>query len=301
MKRNRRKFLKSATVATAATAVSPVIAKQAGIIREEKEPVIPAAPPTHQQRADESGEPDIATPEYSAEEQAKYFVDDPVSDFMVDAIKSLGIEYISINAGSSFRGLQESLINYGGNKNPQILTCLHEESAIAIAHGYAKAKGKPMAMLCHGTVGIQHGAMAVYNAYCDRAPMILFGGNYTDEEYRSRSVEWSHGAQNAAAPIKDYIKFHAAPQSASQFAEDVVRAYKIATTPPMGPVFISVDKHLQEESMGGKTLKIPTLSPTIAPQGNRDALAQAAHGRSRQPRYRCRPLCQHACRDGVVD
>jgi len=195
---------------------------------------------------------------------------------MVDTIRSLDIDYISINAGSSFRGLHESLINHGGNKKPEILTCLHEESAIAMAHGYAKAEGKPMAMLCHGTVGIQHGAMAVYNAYCDRAPMLLFGGNYTDEEYRSRSVEWSHAAQNAAAPIKDYIKFHAAPQSASQFSEDVVRAYKIATTAPMGPVFISIDKHLQEKSMGGKAPVIPELSPTIAPQGNNNALKEAA-------------------------
>jgi len=275
MKHNRRNFLKGATAATAATVVSPAVIGQTEE-DTDKDVAVPVTPPTHQQRADESGEHDVGTPEYSPEEEAKYFVDDPVSDFMVDTIKSLDIDYISINAGSSFRGLQESLVNYGDNKKPEILTCLHEESAIAMAHGYAKAKGKPMAMLCHGTVGIQHGAMAVYNAYCDRAPILLLGGNYTDEEYRSRSVEWSHAAQNAAAPIKDYIKFHAAPQSASQFAEDVVRAYKIATTAPMGPVFISIDKHLQEKSMEGKAPTIPELSPTTAPQGNNEALKEAA-------------------------
>lgn len=272
MKQNRREFLKGATAATAATVASPLIASE----KSSADKSVVVTPPTHQQRADETGENDLGLSQYSPEEEAKYFVDDPVSDFMVDTIKSLGIDYISVNAGSSFRGLHESLINYGGNKKPEILTCLHEESAVAIAHGYAKAEGKPMAMLCHGTVGTQHAAMAVYNAYCDRAPMLLFGGNYSDEEYRSRSVEWSHAAQNAAAPIKDYIKFHAAPQSASQFAEDVVRAYKIAMTPPMGPVFISIDKHLQEKSMGGKAPAIPTLSPTIAPQGNNDALDQTA-------------------------
>jgi len=273
MKKNRRDFLKGVTAATAATAAAPLVGAESNA---ENQDVI-ASSPSHAQRADEGGERGVENSVYSKQEEDKYFIENPVSDFMVDTIKSLDIDYISINAGSSFRGLHESLINYGGNKKPEILTCLHEESAIAMAHGYAKAEGKPMAMLCHGTVGIQHGAMAVYNAYCDRAPMLLLGGNYTDAENRSRSVEWSHAAQNASAPIKDYIKFHAAPQSAGQFAESVVRAYKIATTAPAGPVFISVDKHLQEKSMGTATPSIPELSPTIAPQGNRDALGEAAN------------------------
>jgi len=274
MKRNRRKFLKGATAATAATVVSPVIAQQKSGHDDTASAVVSA--PSHAQRVDESGDNDFDLSGYTPEEKAKYFVDDPVSDFMVDVIKSLDIDYVTINAGSSFRGLHESLLNHGGNKKPEILTCLHEESAVAMAHGYAKAEGTPMAIICHGTVGIQHAAMSVYNAFCDRAPVLLFGGNYTDVEYRSRSIEWTHAAQNAAAPIKDYIKFHAAPQSASHFAEAVVRAYKIATTPPMGPVFISIDKHLQEISMDGKTPSIPKLSPTVAPQGNSDALKQAA-------------------------
>jgi len=273
MKQNRRRFLVGATAATAASVASATAAPTLDTDETITDPAkVATSTPTAQQRVDESGE----FAEYSAEEEAQYFVEHPVSDFMVDTIKSLDIDYISINAGSSFRGLQESLVNYGGNKNPEILTCLHEESAIAIAHGYAKAAGKPMAMLCHGTVGIQHGAMAVYNAYCDRAPILLLGGNYTDEEYRSRSVEWSHAAQNAAAPIKDYIKFHSAPQSASQFSEDLVRAYKIATTAPAGPVFVSIDKHLQEKSLGKQSPKIPELSPTIAPQGNSAAVQKAA-------------------------
>jgi len=133
-----------------------------------------------------------------------------------------------------------------------------------------------MAVLCHGTVGTQHAAMAVYNAYCDRAPMIIFGGNYTDAAYRSRPVEWLHAAQNAASPIKDYIKFYAAPQTAKQFAETVIRAHKIATTEPAGPVFISIDKHLQEKEMEGELPPIPELSPTLPSQGNMVALEQAA-------------------------
>src|SRR5262245_59548389 len=90
------------------------------------------------------------------------------SDFMMDVIKPLGIEYVSINPHSSSKGLQESIINYCGNRNPELITCLHEEAAVAIAHGYFKIEGKPMASLIYGSVGLQHASMAVYSAFCDR-------------------------------------------------------------------------------------------------------------------------------------
>src|SRR6516164_4195168 len=95
------------------------------------------------------------------------------SDFMVDVIKTLDFEYLPANPASSFRGLHESLIDYGGNRKPEFLTCMHEESAVAMAHGYFKAAGKPLLTLCHGTVGLQHAAMAIYNAWCDRVPVIV--------------------------------------------------------------------------------------------------------------------------------
>ena len=94
-----------------------------------------------------------------------YTTDRPGSDFMVDVIKSLGFEYVCANPGSSFRGLHESLVNYGGNKTPEFITCCHEESSVAMAHGYAKIEGKPMMVMAHGTVGLQHASMAIYNAY----------------------------------------------------------------------------------------------------------------------------------------
>ena len=99
---------------------------------------------------------------------------------MLDVIRRLGLEYIATNPGSSFRGLQESIVNYGGNQAPELLTCVHEEQAVAMAHGYYKVNGKPMGVLCHGTVGLQHASMAVYNAWCDRAPMILLAGNHLE-------------------------------------------------------------------------------------------------------------------------
>src|SRR5689334_12687787 len=128
----------------------------------------------------------------------------PGSDFMVDVIKATGMEYIASNPGSSFRSLQESIVNYGGNKKPEFLTCTHEESSVAMAHGYAKASGKPMGIAAHGTVGLQHAAMAVYNAWCDRVPVMLFAGNFLDADKRRPGVEWYHCVQDPAAIHRDF-------------------------------------------------------------------------------------------------
>ncbi len=107
------------------------------------------------------------------------------SDYMVDVLKTIGFEYVCANPGSSFRGIHESIINYGGNKSPEFITCCHEESSVAMAHGYYKIEGKPLAVLAHGTVGVQHAAMAMYNAYCDRVPVYLILGNIIDETKRA--------------------------------------------------------------------------------------------------------------------
>src|SRR5579871_5137732 len=160
----------------------------------------------------------------------------PGSDFMVDVIKSLGIEYCAANPGSSFRGLHESIITYGGNQNPELLTCCHEESSAAMAHGYAKIEGKPMMIMAHGTVGLQHASMAIYNAYADRVPMLVILGNILDINYRRGSAEWYHSVQDAASMVRDYIKWDDTPVSLSHFAESTVRAYNIAMTPPLEPV-----------------------------------------------------------------
>ncbi len=162
------------------------------------------------------------------------------SDFMVDVIKSLGFEYISANPGSSFRGLHESVVNYGGNQRPELLTCCHEESAVAMAHGYFKVEGKPMAVMAHGTVGLQHAAMAIYNAWCDRVPVYIILGNYSDAAIR-RGADWYHAAQDVAAMVRDYTKWDDTPWSLTHFAESAVRAYRVAMTPPMAPVVLVLD------------------------------------------------------------
>ena len=201
----------------------------------------------------------------------------PGSDFMVDVIKTLNIDYVASNPGSSFRSLHESTVNYGGNKKPEFITCLHEESSIALAHGYAKAAGKPMAVFAHGTVGLQHGAMAIYNAWCDRVPIVMFAGNGIDANKRRPGTEWSHSVQDAGALVRDFVKWDDMPGSLQHFAESTVRAYKLATTSPMEPTLIVADIDLQEDHIEDEAaLRIPKLVPSIPAQGDAGALAEAA-------------------------
>ena len=154
---HRRGFLKGAVVAGGVSIAGPSGAQA----QAPADPGSKAAPPSAAARAAER-EPPPALPRLTTEKSG--------SDFMVDVCKTLGLDYMAACPGSTFRALQESFINYGKNKSPEWLTCLHEEVAVGMAHGYAKVAGKPMAAMVHGTVGTQHSAMAIYNAYCDRVP-----------------------------------------------------------------------------------------------------------------------------------
>ena len=123
--------------------------------------------------------------------------DRPGADFMIDVFKALDFEYVCANPGSAFRGIQESVINYGGNSKPEFITCCHEESSVAMGHGYFKVEGKPMLIFAHGTVGLQHASMAVYNAFCDRVPVFLVLGNNLNAATRRSNVDWLHSVQDA--------------------------------------------------------------------------------------------------------
>ena len=267
---SRRKFLAGVAVAGAATTVTPPIAQGATstTVPAAVPPRRPSAlPPTMQVAAAETGTP---------KELARTNRPDG-SDFMVDVIKTLDIEYLPSNPASSFRGLHESLINYGGNKKPEFLTCTHEECAVAMGHGYFKVAGKPMMTLCHGTVGLQHAAMAVYNAWCDRVPVIVVGGNDLDASKRPPGVPTFHSAQDINAIVRDYTKWDDTPVSLQHFAQSFVRAYKIAMTPPYGPVAISLDAGLQQEPIhNGEKLYIPRYVATSPPAGDSGGVREAA-------------------------
>jgi acetolactate synthase-1/2/3 large subunit len=196
---------------------------------------------------------------------------------MVDVFKTLDIDYLSMNCASSFRGLHEAVINHADNTKPEILNCPHEDIAVHLAQGYAKIAGKPMAMICHGVVGLQHATMAMYNAWCDRVPVIVLGGNIVEANKRAPGAEWVHSAIDPAAIVRDYIKWDDQPTSLQHFAESAVRACKIAVTPPMGPVMLSLDAELQENPISEpESLRIPKYAKVVPPQGDSGALAETA-------------------------
>ena len=258
---NRRGFLKGAAASAAALVGTPSAKAQ------EVTPARPSAVvPNDAQLAGDTGSP----------RRVERIVENPGSDFMMDVLKTLNFEYITTNPGSSFQGLHESIINYGGNKAPELLTCCHEESAVAMAHGYAKIEGKPIMALLHGTVGTQHGAMAIYNAYADRVPIYIVIGNHMDAAVRPAGVNWYHSAQDMGAMIRDYTKWDDTPASLGAFANSAIRAYRLAMTPPMGPVAIVIDSEMQERPMPGPRPRIPKLTMPSPPQGDMSAVREAA-------------------------
>ena len=259
---DRRKFLKGAAAGAAALAAMPAVAnaQQAELARAGS-----ALPMPVELEAGTPAELEVLTEGRSG------------SDFMVDVMKSLGFEYVAANPGSTFRALHESIVNYGGNEKPEFITCCHEESSVAMAHGYAKIEGKPMAALLHSDVGLQHGSMAIFNAFCDRVPVYLIAGNTLEIASRRPGVEWVHSVQDAAAMVRDCLKWDDVPVSLEHFGESAVRAYKIAMTPPYAPVLLIADSKLQEGAVAEDApLRVPKLALAAPPQGDSGSVAEAA-------------------------
>src|SRR6266496_3267728 len=261
----RRRFLQGAAVSAAALVAksAPMVAGDA----QDSTPPRPAAPPNAQLAADTDPPPRRA---------AARIGEHPASDFMVDVIKTLGFEYVAANPGSSFEGLHESIINYGSNTMPELLTCCHEESSVAMAHGYAKIEGKPMLAIVHGNIGLQHASMAIYNAYADRVPVFVIAGNWRDAGTRNNGVNSYHSAQDMALIVRDYVKWDDEPGSLAAFAESMVRGYKIAMTPPMEPVLIVLDHDMQERPMPASPVRVPRLTMPSFPVGDPNAVREAA-------------------------
>src|SRR6266511_930246 len=182
------------------------------------------------------------------------------SDVIVDLIKRYGFPHITLNPGASFRGLHDSLVNYGGNEPPMML-CQHEEIAVQIAHGYAKATGKPMAVILHDLVGLLHACMAIYYAYIDRVPIFIIGATGPmDEGKRRPHIDWTHSALVQGNAVRDYVKWDYQPTSIEGVPESFARAYSIMTTEPQGPVYMCYDAALQEAPLTSK----PPLPPAGA-------------------------------------
>jgi acetolactate synthase I/II/III large subunit len=247
----RRGFLKNAAAGAAAGAaalVTPPLAEaQAQGTGNGTAPRAAGVPaPTEAQIARETG--NVRPP------ATVRTITRPGSDLMVQTLRDLGIEYVAANPGSSFEGLQESFINYGNppNRMPEFITALHEESAVTMAHGYAKAEGKPMLALLHGTIGIQHGAMSVYQAYYDRVPVVMIAGN--DPDFIA-----AHTAHDMAGMVRSYTKWDAEPKTIDEALAAIQRAYNEAITPPMGPTLVVIGSEIQKDN--APNTKIPAYKP----------------------------------------
>ena len=247
----RRGFLKNAAAGAAAlvTSTEVVEAQQRGGNAEGSVAVTPSGTvpaPTQAQVDREAGN---VRPPASVRTITR-----PGSDLMVQAIKDLGIEFVAANPGSSFEGLQESFINYGNppNQMPEFITALHEESAVTMAQGYGKATGKPMLALLHGTIGIQHGAMSIYQSYHDHAPILMIAGNDPD-------FIQAHTARDMAGMVRSYTKWDAQPKTLDETIRAIQRAYNEAITPPTAPTLVVIDSEIQKENAVGAT--IPAYTP----------------------------------------
>src|SRR5678815_3194102 len=157
------------------------------------------------------------------------------SDVVVDLIKQYGFPYIALNPGASFRGLHDSLVNY------------HEKIAVQIAHGYAKASGKPMMAIVHDVVGLLHAPMGIYYAYIDRCPVFIVGATGPmDEKYRRPFIDWIHTAFAQGDVVRNFTKWDYQPGSIHGVPDSFARAYSIMMSEPQGPVYMCYDSAMQE-------------------------------------------------------
>jgi thiamine pyrophosphate-dependent acetolactate synthase large subunit-like protein len=201
------------------------------------------------------------------------------SDVIADALRALDIPYIALTPGASYRGLHDSIVNYLGNTKPQMLLCLHEETAIAIAHGYAKVTGKAIATAVHSNVGLMHATMAMFNAWCDRMPVVVLGATGpVDAAKRRPWIDWIHTARDQGALVRDYTKWDDQPSSPGAAREAILRGTWIANTAPCGPVYINFDAELQEAKISEPlpSIEVTRYMPTVATAVPSDLVREAA-------------------------
>lgn len=196
------------------------------------------------------------------------------SDAVAEQISRLPFDYISLTPGSSYRGLHDSLVNYNGN-TPRMIVTLHEEHAVAVAHGYAKVTERPMAAAVHANVGLMHASMAIYDAYCDRVPVVVLGATGPlDAERRRPWIDWIHTANDQAGLIRSMVKYDVQPYSVQAAAKGLVRCYQSAATKPCAPTYICLDVCLQEDRYDSSKLEFLDLERClpVPPTGPEDAL-----------------------------
>src|SRR5262245_11194062 len=273
---NRRGFLKGAAAGAAAGATA-LVAKLPATELEAAQAA--AAAQGQGARGTTAGAPPAPTQEQLARDAGNArppatvrAVNRAGSDLMVQVLKDMGVEFAAANPGSTFEGFQESVINYGSpaNKMPEWITALHEESSVTFGHGYAKAEGKPMVAVLHGTIGVQHAAMSIYQAYHGRVPILMIAGR------DNPPLVAQHGAADIAASVRSFTKWDAQPKTLAESLTTLQEAYRQAITPPMGPVLVVLDAELQKEEAG--SLAVPAYKPPQFPVVDATRVREIAQG-----------------------
>jgi thiamine pyrophosphate-dependent acetolactate synthase large subunit-like protein len=201
------------------------------------------------------------------------------SDAIADVLRALDVPFVALNPGASYRGLHDSLVNHLGNARPQILLCLHEEHAVAIAHGYYRACERMMGAAVHSNVGLMHASMAIFNAWCDRVPVLVLGATGpVDAAKRRPWIDWIHTARDQGALVRDFTKWDDQPASVPAAQESLLRAALLANTAPRGPVYVCLDAALQESRLDAlpRVADIARFAPPPPAQPAREVLARAA-------------------------
>ena len=240
----------AASAAAAGAAPTPVEAKPTTL------------PPVSQSYATTIAQIENAPPSNNGPGADALHITNPGSDYMVDVMIALGYKYVAATPGTTFRGLQESVITYAQGKM-EWLSCTHEEISGSMAHGYYKASGKPMAIMVHNTVGLQHATMAMYNCWADRVPMLVMLGNYADGDLRSGAADWDHSMVDNAAMCRGYIKYDEQPGSLNHYKESMQRGHGLMMTAPRGPIIMTCEQTLQEDTQSRKPQ--PALTAYVAP------------------------------------
>ena len=259
----RRAFLKGSTIAGAAALTAPFTAPGAAEVQTRKAPLKPT-------RLDEGLGP---------HSDNNSFLSSAGSDYMIDVLRNTGIDRVAFVPGDTFKGLHESLINYGMLTEPKMAYSAvnHEETAVAFCHGYAKVEGKPAACFLHATVGLQHASMALYNAWGDRVPVFCIVGARVYSAERGMYVDWVHSVFDGPSLVRDFTKWDNTPLTLEDFGNAAVRAYKFAMTPPCGPVVLQADMTLQENPIPNDTPPpIPFLPDSKPPAGDEAAVDEVA-------------------------
>ena len=220
-----------------------------------------------------SGTPEVWAAGIGRKSRAEYG-----SDLMAEMLRELGIKYIALNPGASYRGLHDSIVNFEGENGPQMILCTHEEIAVGIANGYARVTGEIMATGLHDIVGLQHASMNLFNAWCDRTPIFNLGGGGPLNTTNRRSTDWVHTALIQGNMVREFVKYDDQPNSVDAVPESFLKAYRIAMTEPKGPVYVCLDTDVQEAKITTPMI-VPDarlFRPPAAPGPNPEELNRAA-------------------------